>query len=82
MDVERDYSVSDLARILRRSRSSIVRLIKRGYLKAYDAAPEGKNRQYRVTDEALQEFRKRNVVRPKTRRTRTRKTEDEVIRFF
>lgn len=65
-----DHSVSDLAKILKRSRSSITSLITSGRLKAYDAAPEGRRRQYRVTAQALEEFRQSNrPVKKKVRRT-------------
>lgn len=59
-----DHTVSDLATILKRSRDSITSLIRSGKLKAYDAAPDGRYRQWRVTPEALDEFRNRNQARP------------------
>lgn len=71
------YSVSDLAKIMGRSRSSINTLIARGLLRAYDAAPEAKLRQWRVTPEALQEFVERNSIQQQQgRRKRKRPSRD------
>lgn len=67
-----DYTVSTLAELMQRSRSSITTLIESGKLEAYDAAPDGKYRQYRVTAEALEKFRNANKAgkskQPKQRR--------------
>lgn len=65
-----DYTVSDLARKLKRSRSSITALILSGRLEAYDAAPEGRRRQWRVTPESLERFTDQN--RPQQKRPRRR----------
>lgn len=66
-----DHSVSDLAKLMQRSRSSIVSLIHAGHLEAYDAAPDGKHRQYRVTPEALEAFRaKHSAANPKAKSRR------------
>ena len=59
-----DHTVSDLARTLQRSRTSITALITAGKLDAYDAAPDGRYRQWRVTPEALEAFRERHRRRP------------------
>lgn len=66
-----DHTVSDVASLLQRSRSSITSLIHTGKLEAYDAAPDGRYRQWRVTPESLQQFRDRNRAkqRPKRRKT-------------
>ncbi len=63
-----DHTVTDLACILQRSRCSITGLITSGKLDAYDAAPEGRYRQWRVTSEALDKFRQRNQARPPEKR--------------
>ena len=63
-----DHTVSDLAKIKQRSRSSIVSLIISGKLEAYDAAPDGRYRQWRVTQEALDKFREQNRARPAAKR--------------
>jgi excisionase family DNA binding protein len=65
-----DFTVSDLAKLLQRSRSSITALIQTGRLQAYDAAPEGRYRQWRVTKEALEKFRQQNRARPAAQRRR------------
>lgn len=66
-----DHSVSDLAKVMQRSRSSILSLIQAGHLEAYDSAPEGKHRQYRVTPEALDAFRAKNsAAKPKAKSRR------------
>ena len=68
------YSVSQLAEILQRSRSSIRSLIRSGRLSAFDAAPEGRLRQYRVTEDALQKFiAEHSATPPKKPRKRVRK---------
>ena len=58
------HTVTQLAHILRRSRGSIQTLIRSGRLQAYDAAPDGRYRQWRVTPEALEKFRRQNQARP------------------
>lgn len=65
-----DHTVSDLAKLLKRSRDSITSLILSGKLDAYDAAPDGRYRQWRVTPEALTVFRRQNTAKrmPKKRR--------------
>ncbi|HIF00412.1 MAG TPA: DNA-binding protein [Fuerstia sp.] len=63
-----DLTVSDLAKLLQRSRSSITSLIQSGKLEAYDAAPDGRYRQWRVTQEALDKFREQNRARPAVKR--------------
>jgi len=65
------YTVTQLAEILHRSRSSITSLITSGRLKAFDASPEGIQRQWRVTEDSLQEFIKQNSARPPSKRKRT-----------
>jgi hypothetical protein len=65
------YTVSQLADILKRSRPSIGNLITTGRLKAFDASPEAIQRQWRVTEDALQEFIKANSARPPVKRKRT-----------
>ncbi|MCP4788446.1 MAG: helix-turn-helix domain-containing protein [Fuerstiella sp.] len=74
-----DYTVSQLAEVLQRSRSSITCLIKSGRLAAYDAAPEGRHRQWRVTPESLDQFRNQNAAKPKPKR---RKNLPAVIREY
>lgn len=64
------HTVSELATILQRSRSSIVCLIQSGRLKAFDAAPGGKHRQWRVTAEALTEFMQQNTAKPPSKKKR------------
>jgi len=59
-----DHNVSQTAKILQRSRSSIKSLIMSGKLDAYDAAPDGRLRQWRITPEALEKFRNRNKAKP------------------
>ncbi len=56
--------------ILQRGRSSIASLIQSGRLAAYDAAPEGKHRQWRVTPESLDKFRSQNAPKPTPKRAR------------
>ncbi len=63
-----DLTVSDLAKRLQRSRSSITSLILSGKLEAYDAAPDGQYRQWRVTRESLDKFREQNRARPAAKR--------------
>ena len=58
------YTVSQLAEILQRSRSSIVSLIRSGRLKAFDASPDGRLRQWRVTQQALDAFVDENSAKP------------------
>jgi hypothetical protein len=65
------YTVSQLAGILQRSRSSAGNLITSGRIQAFDASPEGVQRQWRVTEDALQEFIKKNSARPPAKRKRT-----------
>jgi hypothetical protein len=65
------YTVTDLSRILHRSRSSVVGLISSGRLQAFDASPEGIQRQWRITEDALQEFISQNAARPPVKRRRT-----------
>lgn len=63
-----DLTISDVAKILKRSRDSIVTLINSGNLKAYNAAPRGRLKQYRVTEVWLDEFREKNKKRASLRR--------------
>ncbi|APZ92175.1 helix-turn-helix domain-containing protein [Fuerstiella marisgermanici] len=67
-----DHTVTQLSELMQRSRSSITTLIESGKLEAYDAAPDGRYRQYRVTPEALEKFRAANKAakskQPKQRR--------------
>ncbi len=63
-----DHTVSDLAKLLQRSRSSIGSLIITGKIEAYDAAPDGRYRQWRVTPESLDKFREKNRARPVVKR--------------
>ena len=65
------YTVSDVARILKRSRPNIVNLIQSRRLKAFDAAPDGRKRQWRVTGEWLTQFMSQNAARPAPKRTRS-----------
>lgn len=60
-----DLTVTQVARVLQRSRSSVVTMILSGLLRAYDAAPDGRQRQWRVTCESLDEFRQANEAKPK-----------------
>lgn len=63
------YTVTDLARILKRSRSAIRSLIESGRIVASDVSPDGRQRQYRVTQASLDEFLQRQQVRqPQGRR--------------
>ncbi|MEO2032061.1 MAG: helix-turn-helix domain-containing protein [Planctomycetaceae bacterium] len=63
-----DHTVSDLAKLLQRSRSSITSLILSGKLEGYDASPEGRYRQWRVTPESLDKFREQHRARPAVKR--------------
>ncbi|MEO2034706.1 MAG: helix-turn-helix domain-containing protein [Planctomycetaceae bacterium] len=74
-----DYTVTQLAKVLQRSRSSITSLIQSGRLAAYNAAPEGRHRQWRVTPDSLDTFRARNAAKPKLKR---RKSLPTVIREY
>ncbi|MEO2013385.1 MAG: helix-turn-helix domain-containing protein [Fuerstiella sp.] len=65
-----DLTGSQLAEILQRGRSSITSMIESGRLSAYDAAPDGKKRQWRVTSESLDRFREQNAAKPKPKRSR------------
>lgn len=75
-----DYTVSQLAEILQRSRSSVTSMITSGKLEAYDAAPDGRYRQWRVTPESLNQFRQRNKARqpPKRRKPVVKPTKQYV----
>ena len=71
MNTATHYTIAQLARIIQRSRSSITDLITSGKLDAYDAAPDGRYRQWRVTPEALELFRNRHRARPATKNRKT-----------
>lgn len=59
-----DHTVSQVAKIFSRSRDGVTTMITSGKLDAYDAAPDGCHRQWRVTPEALDKFRNENQARP------------------
>lgn len=81
MMISPDSTVSELAKQLRISRSSVVVLIQSGKLDAYDASPTGAYRQWRITPKALERFREQNKAKPPTK-NRRRKPAVGVKEFF
>lgn len=76
-----DLTVSQVAAVLQRSRSSVVNLIMTGRLTAYDAAPEGKYRQWRVSLQSLDAFRSDNQAK-KEDKTRRRRSLPKITREY
>ena len=82
MSIDRHYTIALLARIMHHSRGGIQSLILSGRLQAYDANPDGDNRQWRVTPEALAAFMGGTAVKPQTKRTRRRVSPVKIKKFF
>lgn len=74
-----DFNVSEAAAELRIRRESVVALILSGALQGYDVTPPGaKRKSYRITREALDEFKSSRSAKQvvKTSRRRVRQTQD------
>jgi hypothetical protein len=82
MNLPADYTVTDVSRILRRGRRSILLLIEQGYLQAYDAAPGSVRRSYRVSVASLESFMRPRVERVERVKLRTRKTATDMKKFY
>ncbi len=77
------YTVAQLARMMHRSRGSIKSLISSGRLQAYDANPDGENRQWRVTPDAFSDFIQGAAAKPaKATHRRQRATTSQIKEFF
>lgn len=55
---------------MHKSREGVRSLIESGRLQAYDANPDGENRQWRVTPESLEAFMQGTTTQSQTRRRR------------
>lgn len=64
------FNVSQVARVLQRSRTSAKNLIETGQITAFDAAPDGRKRQWRVTEDSLNTFMAKNAAKPAAKRKR------------
>ncbi|MEZ6063899.1 MAG: helix-turn-helix domain-containing protein [Planctomycetaceae bacterium] len=80
--MNRDLSISQVARHLQIRRETVKRLIEQGHLEAYDAAPpSAPRRAYRITEPALTAFKQARRFRKHVPQNR-KVSPAEVIEFF
>jgi len=84
MSTDKHYTVAQLTRMMHRSRGGIHNLIASGRLQAYDANPDGDNRQWRVTQKSLDDFIQVTSAKPArpTRRRQRATATTSVKKFF
>ncbi|MEZ6064035.1 MAG: excisionase family DNA-binding protein [Planctomycetaceae bacterium] len=80
--MNRDLSISQVARQLQIRRESVRQLIEHGWLEAYDAAPpDARRRAYRISEQALHAYKESRKVR-KQLLTRRRSQKQPVTEYF
>ncbi len=78
-----DLNISDAALELRIRRSAVVRLVTSGMLVGYVVSPPGAKRPaYRITREALDEFKRQYSAKQQPKRRKAVPQCSEVIEFF